>query len=296
MERLEKLLATTIPEVVRSSATREEVERWLGEPTTARCGTCGKQNLTRFESLNGRCESCRIAYLDVVDADEGRKRDRDCSSCHGTGWKVADDDRRVTRCECRPVSESERITRLLSRAGVPPEYVRCSWATWQGAVPVAAKRYGSSDEISGVLFVHGLQGRGKTHLATAVFREVALRGMTCLWRDCNYLVDECRRMLSRGLDDALEAEIFRLRQADLLLLDDFGSGRQTEYAEDVVDGLIRWRHREQLPIIVTSNRDLRAIVAPTTDGGLGRDPAIASRLRGVEIEVTGHDRRSVLDR
>lgn len=299
MQPLEKLVATSIPEVVRSSATAGEVDRWLAEPTETVCSQCGQQALQRYEALNGRCERCRVAYLEASGVD---LRSDGCASCQGTGWQTRDLAARSTRyslvrrCESCSPGDDELIMQKLRLAGVLPEYRVCTWTTWNGNPPPEARQFAAYPDKEGVLYIYGLQGRGKTHCATATLRELLERGVSCQWRDCKQLVQQCREWIARGADDPLDEEILRLRQAGVLLLDDLGAERQTDYGVDILDGLIRYRHSRQLPMIVTSNRSLKGLVTPQGEGGLGREPAVASRLRGLEVHLEGPDRRARTER
>lgn len=290
MERVAKLIAEDLQEVVRSSATQEELDQWLGEPTHTVCGICGRQALQRFEALNGRCDQCRLAYL---RASGESLRSEGCFSCQGTRWATRETKLGpvVEKCrDCAP-KRDERILEKLQHAGVLPEYYACTWTTWEGPPPTEAREFVADPQHHGVLYIHGLQGRGKTHCATATFREIFEHGSRAFWRDCSQLVDQCRRWIANGSDDLIDEELHRLRGADLVLFDDLGSERQTEYSVDVIDGIIRWRHARQRPMIVTSNRSLAGLVTPREQGGLGRDPAIASRLRGLTIHLEGPDMR-----
>lgn len=269
------------------------VEAWLAEPTDETCSRCGQQALRKFEALNGRCETCRIKYEAKARGAEGNPWDPECGECNGSGWQIFDDGGAGTasRCNCDRRAEGDRILERLRHAGVSPEYYQCTWETWEGQVDPKARAFVREPERHRVLYVHGLQGRGKTHLATAAFRELLARDIRCEWRDCPGLVDRFREWTGRNDHDRMDAEEQRLYEADVLLLDDFGSRRQTDFAVDLVDRLIRFRHERRFPMILTSNRSLAMLVAPEGEGGLGRDPAIASRLTGLEIHLTGPDRR-----
>lgn len=77
----------------------------------------------------------------------------------------------------------------------------------------------------------------------------------------------------------------QMREADTLVLDDFGSFRITEWTKDVLGPVIDWRWSLALPTVITSNMD--DLVTP-----LGE--RIASRLghHATVVALTGEDRRA----
>jgi DNA replication protein DnaC len=175
---------------------------------------------------------------------------------------------------------------------VPAEYAAFDLHGWRGELPPAVITFLAEPAAQRSIYVHGSPGRGKTHLTTAIFRRLITEGLSGQWRDCPTLVQAARGMLRRGADEEYDAEVFRLQTADVLLLDDLGSELDSEFSRDYLGTLIRSRHAEQRIVIVNSNRSLAALVAPKDDGGLGRDPAIGSRLRGLAVEVGGSDQRT----
>lgn len=292
-QRIDRLLADTLPEVVRSSAIPDELEQWLQEPTDATCSHCGQQGLRRYERLNGRCERCRRAYLNTVAEDEGRRTPaEDCPDCLGTGWAPVKGADRHRRCPCGELRGEDRVREDLRRIGVPPEYRRFQLESWEGQVPVAVRKFLSSPGAERVLYIHGAPGRGKTHLATAALRELVVCGERCAWRDAKELMGQLKRMLRQGRDEEYDQEVHHLRSVPVLLLDDLGRERQTDYSADEIDGLIRWRHSHGGALIVTSDWSLELLVRDLADGGRGMSWDVVSRLRGLCVELAGRDRRS----
>ncbi len=53
-----------------------------------------------------------------------------------------------------------------------------------------------------------------------------------------------------------------LKNCDLLILDDFGMERRTDYAQEQVFGIIDGRYLAQKPLIVTTNLSLRELKQP----------------------------------
>ena len=56
-------------------------------------------------------------------------------------------------------------------------------------------------------------------------------------------------------------------EAPVLLLDDLGSHRVTEWVEDIVTSIITYRYNNRKPLIATTNLDPQGAHAYTTEGG-----------------------------
>ncbi len=135
------------------------------------------------------------------------------------------------------------------------------------------------DAQSNVLLL-GNVGAGKTHAAVALARAVHDAGQEVLFRSALALIDD----LKPG-DRAAEA-MDRALKADLLILDDLGHERQTDFAVDRIARVIVERYDDCRPTIVTSNlspEDLEREVGPR----------IFSRLYhgALRLKVAGPDRR-----
>lgn len=135
-------------------------------------------------------------------------------------------------------------------------------------------------------YFFGQPGRGKTYAAAAAVRMAVLNG----WK--------ARLVTSKALLDAVKAEwdggekgtLYRAERYRLLVLDDLGLERPTEWAMETITGLIDARTASGLPTIVTSNYSLGEL--SDRWGGMP-GMRIASRLGGhcERIEVRGADRR-----
>ncbi len=150
------------------------------------------------------------------------------------------------------------------------------------------------------LVMVGDKGRGKSHAAWAAI----MQSMRALWLDPH---SHQRRVKSRhhvpfaggnvaralrrvketfGKDVSIETEVFvsRLHSAPVLLLDDIGVARSTDWAMEFLNDLVDERYENQLPMIVTSNLlDLRAEIGDRMASRLGH--------RAVVIPFNGPDRR-----
>jgi DNA replication protein DnaC len=184
----------------------------------------------------------------------------DCEICHGTRWKsvVVDGVERMTRCDCW----RELVTvKNLADARIPPKFARAELSSYKpdtdsqrDALRLAKKFIDAFPvEQKGIVF-HGPTGVGKTHLAIgllkAVIREKGARGYFFQTTELLRLV---RETYNRSVDET-EMEVLRpVLEADVLVLDDLGVEKTSEWVHETLGLVINTRYNARRATIVTSN-------------------------------------------
>lgn len=104
------------------------------------------------------------------------------------------------------------------------------------------------------LLITGGVGAGKTHLAVAVLSElIETKGVRGLFCDVTGLLERLQATYSRGSDEDASTIVEPFREADLLVLDELGARRPTDWVRDVLYGLLNARYNQRRVTIVTTN-------------------------------------------
>ena len=186
-----------------------------------------------------------------------------CELCDDTGWKPVDVDgvRRVTRCECwrRRVGDS-----LMGSARIPNRYQRCELTHFQAYNDKLKQALAHAQRLADAfpvadrgLFLLGPPGVGKTHLAVAVLRQVIrAKGARGLFYDTRDLLKVIRGTYDPA-NRADERDVLRpVMEAELLVLDDLGAERTTDWVDETLNLFVNTRYSERRLTIFTSNYDL----------------------------------------
>jgi DNA replication protein DnaC len=189
-----------------------------------------------------------------------------CAVCGGTGWKIVERAglSGAERCEC---AAPTRLRHLQEHAGIPPNYEHASLDNFQipqdnptartglGTVLMQVRsfvREFPADSRNGLLLI-GDPGSGKTHLAVAALNALIDKGHEGVFFDYQNLLDRIRSSYDRT-SGASDREAYRSAlDAEVLLLDDLGAHRVTDWVEDTVTAIITHRCNHRKPLIATTN-------------------------------------------
>ena len=99
------------------------------------------------------------------------------------------------------------------------------------------------------ILAFGTPGSGKTHLVSAIAREMIFLGYSVYFTSCSNLI---QMLLKSKRDYDLNKKLKSLRKFDILVLDDIGYIQQNEEEMEVLFQLLADRY-EQASIMITSN-------------------------------------------
>lgn len=230
----------------------------------------------------------------------------ECPICQDTGWRMLPAERegepeRAAPCTCR---KDRRTARWLELAGIPPRYRHCTLEdfdpqpytgspeslTW---ALIKARRFVENypADRTGLLLI-GPCGVGKTHLAVAILRQlIEQRGVAGRFADYRELLKGMQATYDPGNSQSEAAFLRPYLEAEVLVLDDLGVGRATEWAMETLHYLLNSRYSNERTTVLTTNLD---------DGDPTRKElttAVGERLRSRLFEmcqtvaITGDDYR-----
>ena len=183
-----------------------------------------------------------------------------CPLCEDTGWKPVEAHgiRRVVRCDCW--KQQVGATRL-GDANIPKRYQHCSLENFVAynesltkAVDQARRVAEAFPAVTRGLLLEGQPGVGKTHLAVAVLKQ-AIQATSA--RGLFYDTRELLRVIRSTYDPSIrttELEVLRpVMSADLLVLDDLGAEKTSEWVDETMNLIVNTRYNERRLTIFTSN-------------------------------------------
>ncbi len=195
--------------------------------------------------------------------------DPDCAHCQGTGWRQVERGglTGAERCQCgRAAAGPGGIE------GLPERYARATLDNFTAKLPGDPNDY---DHLTQVLFtttgfareygpaakkgllLHGPTGVGKTHLAVGIGKRLAERGHEVVFFDYQSLLQKIRDSYDPAAGSGSKDAYRRALEAEILLLDDLGAHRVTDWVLDTVTQIITHRYNENRTLIATTNCPLR---------------------------------------
>jgi DNA replication protein DnaC len=180
-----------------------------------------------------------------------------CTLCHGICVTASLDDKRVM-IPCTEPSPL-KIVGLINDARIPGRYLDADlkkFSNFTGSGKQVISQIGrwienfTPGKSSGLLLT-GSVGVGKTYVLSAIAKALALRGISVRFSDFFQLVNELRESYS---SDQKDPSVLRpLHEFDVLIIDELGKGRNSEWEISIADTLISERYNSTRCIIASTN-------------------------------------------
>ena len=176
----------------------------------------------------------------------------ECEICHGSRWKsvTVDGVERLTRCDCW---RGDLVERLLKDARVPSRYARCELATFEHDMDTQREAFRRATRfveafpaVDRGLLLYGPHGVGKTHLAAGILKEVIrTKGARGFFFETRELLRLVRETFNRGNEETEMDVLAPVLNADLLVLDDLGAEKTSEWVQETLGLVVNTRYNAQ---------------------------------------------------
>jgi DNA replication protein DnaC len=241
---------------------------YVGQDGLTYCKKCGKatQTIVEFMGIEKKvrciCE-CKKAELEAFErkqkAEEYDRKRRACfAETNMADWTFKKDDRKNPKLSDAMQNYVKHFTEFLA-------------------------------EGKGLL-LHGTVGTGKTFLAACIANALIDEGYKVQMTNFTRLTN-----IIQGTFDGKQAIIDSLNKHHLLIIDDLGAERKSEFMQEQVWNIIDARYRSGLPFIITTNLTMDEIKNPADIGFARIYDRILERCHPVEVAGISRRRLKVKD-
>ena len=123
------------------------------------------------------------------------------------------------------------------------------------------------------LLLFGAPGLGKTHLSAAIAREVSEKGFSVVYDTASQVFQRFEQQKFGREDEETSADVDRVLNCDLLILDDLGTEMTTAFVQSALYQIINTRLMEKKSTIISTNLSPEKLAQRNT-------PQIVSRVEG----------------
>lgn len=238
---------------------------------TASVGSVVSRVATRIEPGGGSSSAPRAAATPP------------CQICNGLGYVRKDlpitdpNFGKYDPCECRRSKMSSRLQRKAysfcnmavlqgmtfdnfhrqGRPGIPPSQAQ----SIESAFDLVKACADDPQILQRTLILSGGVGSGKTHLAAALANTLIEKGVPVLFFTVPDLLDLLRSQFNNDQhqDQSFDQTFESVKTVPVLVLDDYGSEKESKWVAEKMYQLINYRYMTRLPTVVTINVSLDTI-------------------------------------
>jgi DNA replication protein DnaC len=221
--------------------------------------------------LTKEAASCELHGPFVSVTSRNSERASRCPVCADEAQRLRDDSDAV---EQAAKAKARRLELRLGASMIPARFAGKSFTDYrctskQQEINLStcrgyAQHFTSHAAAGRCLSLLGNPGTGKTHLAAAIARHLINRlGVTAVYRTVGSLLQYVKGSYDRGADYTEAAAFASLVEPGLLIIDEVGATKPTEFEQATLFAVINGRYEELRPTVVISNlmpADLREVL------------------------------------
>lgn len=213
-----------------------------------------------------------------------------CPICKGAGFlranvPVGDPNfGKPVACSCKEAERREKRRQQLLELSDLSAFQHRSFANFNVRSPGIAASVKEAfnyarvfaDNPHGWFVMVGPNGCGKTHLAAAIANQNLKEGAVVLFTVVPDLLAHLRSTFGNNATEAYDQRFAKMREAELLVLDDLGAHQSSPWASEKLFQLLNYRYNSSFPTVITANQQ----------GLNGLDARIRSRMTDTALAVT----------
>lgn len=258
-------LYAKFPELKQKALQIEDTKKQIISMTLAKLRGQAPDN--EITLLEGRLELLRQEKVELLKkydvTPESLEPQWNCSRCQDTGWVYINEEQ-AAPCQC----QIARRQGFLRRAAALPariadaSFAKVDYNLYQPPFRAQAKKIFTyvknfcdtlENNANQGLYIHGPTGSGKSYLMGCIANYLSPR-MSVKYLVYADFLDALRATFNTRDSGFSEQQLVsEVKNVDLLLLDDLGVERPTEFSLKNLAQIIDYRYRNCLPLVVTSN-------------------------------------------
>lgn len=142
-----------------------------------------------------------------------------------------------------------------------------------------AEHFREFKENSKGLLLYGTVGTGKSHMAACIANKLIDDGYKVMMTNFATMVN-----ILQSSFDGKQEYIDSLNRYALLIIDDLGAERKSDFMQEQVFNIIDARYRSGLPMIITSNLTMKQLTEPTEIGFARIYDRILEKCHPIELK------------
>lgn len=261
------LFETVIDQIVAAAPPMKSGD-YVGEDGLVYCGKCHTRRQKKIELL-GEMRTVPVMCQCMIEAEKAEKAQ----------------------------SRAKRIAKERSLSLMEEADAECTFTNDDRKNPVlsdAVRRYADNfyemRQKNIGLLLHGPVGTGKTFYAACIANELLEKEVSVKMTNFTRIINDMQSTFD-GRQEYLDS----LNRNNLLIIDDLGVERESEYMQEQVYNIIDARYRAGRPLIVTTNISLEEIKNPKNVQRKRIYDRLLELCHPVKVDGTSRRRRAVID-